>query len=216
MIHLFKPCWKTFLLGMGLVLPLWAQAQSAELPVSPIEARNLATQNLSKVLEWLPPDHLEQFGFSDRDNFAAISIGMPLYSTSFSDASVISGSEPRMQTNVILVPLSLNGTVRCFIYLSPDETGKWSTSGLGGRSEAIAWNSFLNGKKAQAKDHVTLLHIPQNNADYLWQETANTWLDIGVGVGHRNGETLDAAQAFEQAVKIAAEARATVKEDAGS
>ncbi len=216
MIHLFKPCRKVLLLGAGLVLPLWVQAQSAELPIGPTEARNLAAQNVSSVLEWLPPDHLEQFGFSDKDNFSAISIGMPLYSTSFSDASVISGSEPHMQTNMVLVPLSLNGTVRCFIYLSPDESGRWVTSGLGGHNEATAWNGLLSGKNAEAKDHLTLLHIPQNNADYLWQEVTNTWLDIGVGVGHRNGETLDAAQVFQQAVKIAAEARATVKDDAGS
>lgn len=216
MIHLFKPCWKTFLLGIGLVLPLWVQAQSAELPIGPTEARSLASQNLSKVLEWLPPDHLEQFGFSDKDNFSDISIGMPLYSTSFSDASVISGSEPHMQTNMILVPLSLNGMVRCFIYLGLDETGKWATSGLGGHNEATAWNSLLSSKNAQAKDHIILLHIPQNNADYLWQEVTHTWLDIGVGLGHHNGEILDAAQAFQQAVKIAAEARATVKDDAGS
>jgi hypothetical protein len=72
------------------------------------------------------------------------------------------------------------------------------------------------GKEAQSADHLSMLHIPQNNADYLWQPAANTWLDVSTGVNHKRDEVLQANQVFAEAVRIAAEARATVKDDAGS
>lgn len=215
MLHLNKSRWKALLLGLSLGLPLWAGAQSTDQPISPVEARNLASQNLTRVLEWLPPDHLEQYGFSDKDDFSAIRIGMPLYLASFSDESVIAGTDPRIQTQLVQLPLILNGTARCFIYLSLGEEGRWVASGLGGNNEARTWNSLFTGKNAQGKDHLSMLHIPQTNADYLWQE-GGTWKDVSVGPGHRNGEVLSIDQAFGEAVRIAAEARATVKEDAGS
>lgn len=208
--------WKTLLLGLGLCLPLWAQAQEAQLPISPIEARELAAENLTRVLEWLPPDHLEQFGFTDKDDFSAISIGMPLYQNVFSDESVIAGTDARMQTHIVQLPLILNGAVRCFIYLSPGEEGRWVASGLGGNNEARTWNHFFTSKEASGKDHLSLLHIPQTGADYLWQEKANTWLNISVSKHQSPGKILHTGEVFEEAVRIAAEARATVKDDAGS
>lgn len=216
MVQINPSRWKALFLGLSLGLPLWAQAQEAPLPISPIEARNLASDNLSRVLEWLPPDHLEQYGFSDKDNFSAISIGMPLYASSFTDESVIAGSDAGMQTNLVQLPLILNGTARCFIYLSPNEEGRWVASGLGGHNEARTWSSLFTGKQAQSIDHLSMLHIPQTNADYLWQPTAKTWQDVSVGTAHRNGEVLHTDQVFDEAVRTAAEARATVKEDAGS
>ncbi len=213
----FNPLrWKALFLGLSLGLPLWAQAQEAPLPISPMEARNLASENLSRVLEWLPPDHLEQYGFGDKDNFAAISIGMPLYASSFTDESVLTGSDARMQTSIVQLPLILDGTARCFIYLSLNEEGRWTASGLGGHNEAVTWNTLLTGKETQSADHLSILHIPQNNADYLWQPAANTWLNVSTGANHKRGEVLQANQVFAEAVRIAAEARATVKDDAGS
>lgn len=208
--------WKALLLGCCLSVPLWAQAQEAPLPLSPVEAHQLATASLTRVLEWLPPDHLEQFGFSDKDDFSAIRIGMPLYTASFTDASVIAGEGAQMQTALVQLPLILKGTARCFIYLSPDQEGQWVASGLGGHTEAHTWNSLFTGKEAQRTDHLSMLHIPQTNADYLWQPGSDTWTDVSTGPGHRNGEVLHTDQVFDEAVRIAAEARATVKDDAGS
>ncbi|WP_118975984.1 hypothetical protein [Taibaiella koreensis] len=211
-----SPRWKALLLGLGLALPLYAAAQSPTLPLSPMQARDIAVHDLNRVLEWLPPDHLEVYGFSDQDDFSAISIGTPLYVTAFSDESVIAGSNPMVQTHMVMLPLVLKGTARCFIYLSPNEEGRWSTNGLGGHNEAISWDAMMKGKEATTAGYLTLLHIPQNNADYLWQTESRNWQDISVGPGHNNGQVLQADQAFRVAVRIAAEARATVKEDAGS
>jgi len=215
MLHRNKSRWGALLLSFSLGLPLWAGAQTVELPISPVEAHALAVQNLTRVLEWLPPDHLEQYGFRDKDNFTDVSIGIPLYVASFSDESVIAGTDPRIQTHIVQLPLVLDGTARCFIYLSRDEEGRWMASGLGGHNEAHTWNSLFTGKNASDKDHLSMLHIPQTHADYLWQE-GNTWKDVSVGPGHRNGDILQANDVFAEAVRIAAEARATVKEDAGS
>jgi hypothetical protein len=216
MVQINPSRWKALLLGLSLGLPLWAQAQEAPLPISPMEARNLASVNLSRVLEWLPPDHLEQYGFSDKDNFAAISIGLPLYASSFTDESVIAGADAGMQTQVVQLPLILEGTARCFIYLSRNEEGRWVASGLGGHNEARTWNSLFTGKEAQRTDHLSMLHIPQNNADYLWQPAAKAWQNVSVGPAQHQGEVLPTDEVFAEAVRIAAEARATVKEDAGS
>lgn len=210
------PRWKALLLGLGLALPLGASAQSADLPLSPMQARDIAVHDLTKVLEWLPPDHLELYGFSDQDDFSAISIGLPLYVTAFSDASVISGSDPAIQTHMVMLPLVLKGTARCFIYLAANDEGQWITTGLGGHNEALNWGALMKNKEAATTGYLTLLHIPQNNADYVWQPAGQSWQDISVGPGHQNGQVLRAADAFREAVRIAAEARATVKEDAGS
>jgi len=208
--------WKALLLGLGLALPLGAMAQSAALPIHPMQARDIAAHDLTRVLEWLPPDHLEVYGFSDQDDFSAISIGAPLYVTAFSDESVISGNNPATRTQMVMLPLVLKGTARCFMYLSTNEEGQWITAGLGGHNEAMNWDAIMKGKKATTAGYFTLLHIPQNNADYLWQPEAQRWQDISVGPGHQNGQVLQSDQAFREAVRIAAEARATVKEDAGS
>lgn len=207
--------WRTLLLTFSLGLPSWAFAQEPELPISPVEARSLASENLTRALEWLPPDHLEQFGFTDKDDFSAIGIGMPLYQHSFADASVIAGNDAKMQTLIVQLPLILDGSVRCFLYLSPDETGRWTASGLGGNNEARSWAGLLTGREADGKDHLSMLHIPQTNADYL-QNGSDRWTDVSVGPGHRRGETLHTGEVFDEAVRIAAEARATVSEDAGS
>jgi|GEM_PF-2231767 len=215
--HLHKARWKALLLGLSLAVPGWAQAQS-QAP-SPALALQLGGAQLSATLEWLDPAHLDAFGFDAKDDLSAIRLGTPVYRGTFTDDALLSGEGPVVQTDMVLLPLELNGTVRSFLYLVPAEDGRdWTVAGIGGANEARSWSNLLTAPETRDLGRVDMLHFLQNNADYLLlgdPAGQQRYQDISVSFSEKQGSYLSLDEVYRQAVELARNARATIKDGMG-
>lgn len=184
--------------------------ENEKLPVSAAEARQTAIENLNQTLQWITPEYLEQYGFKEQDDLTAITVGLPLYQTSFyPDAVLHADGRKECGYDMILLPLFLNGTARCFLYMMPDERGSFSVAGIGGTHEAATWSPLIKRAEKQY-DHLTLLHLVQNNADYLLRPGTGNYENISVG-RYRYGQQEELKSIdtlYLEAVQIAKDARA--------
>lgn len=183
---------------------------NGRLPIAPAEARQMAIDNLNKTLQWVTPEYLEQYGFSEKEDFSSITVGIPLYQASFSAESLLQADgRKELRHDMVLLPLVLDGSVRCFIYLMPDETGSWGVAGIGGAHEAGTWSPVIVRAEKQY-DHLRLVHLVQNNADYLLQPGSGIYENISVGKylygQQENLKSID--ELYAEAVQIAKDARA--------
>ncbi len=184
--------------------------ENEKLPVSPAAARQMAIGNLNQTLQWVTPEYLEQYGFNEGEELSAITVGIPLYQTSFyPDAVLHADGRKERSHDMILLPLELDGVVRCFLYIMPDEHGNFGVAGIGGAREAATWSPVIKQADKQY-DHLTLLHLVQNNADYLLQPGTDKYDNISVGdyrYGQQEGhKSID--ELYTEAVRIAKDARA--------
>lgn len=182
---------------------------NGKLPIAPAEARQTAIKDLNKTLQWITPEYLEQYGFEFKDDLSAITVGIPMYQHSF-DAEALTNETggKELHTDMVLLPLRIDDAVRCFIYLMPDKNGNWVVSGIGGANEARTWSPVINRAEKQY-DHLSTLHLVQNNADYLLAPASGNYENISVGQFSYGQEqvlqSLD--ELYSQAVRVAREAR---------
>jgi hypothetical protein len=194
---------------------------SATVPLVPSEAVQMASSNISRVLQWIEPSELRLYGFDRMDDFSAIQADMPVYQQSFTSASIENGSDPKLETRTILVPLRLNGTIRCFMYISPDEQKHWKVVGIGGRNEAVRWEGSLNAEgRSSREDHKLMVHVDQDGSDFIVTGTPvsrgpEQYVDVSMSkdgtVKDNNTYTLD--QLYAATVLKAKEARKYSRED---
>ena len=197
-------CIMTSFLGYG--------QDNGNLLPAPLKARLMAAKDLNKTLQWVDPQYLGQYGFGSKDDLSKITIGMPLYQFSFyAEAIINADGRKELNQDAILLPLLLDGSVRCFIYIMKDEKGNWAVSGIGGANEARTWSPFIMRiQKEQQYDHLSFVHLVQNNADYLLQPGSGNYEDISVGKYHSGQQEAlkSVEELYTQAVQLAKEARA--------
>lgn len=182
---------------------------NGKLPITPAEARQLAVRDLNKTLQWITPEYLEQYGFEFKDDLSTITVGIPMYQNSFdADALINETGRKELNTDMVLLPLRLNGEVRCFIYLMPDKNNNWIVSGIGGANEARTWSPVINQAEKQY-DHLSSVHLVQNNADYLLAPASGNYENISIGQFRYGQEQMlqSLDELYDQAVQIAREAR---------
>lgn len=178
---------------------------NSPLPLPPSEAVRQTEAGLSQVLQWIAPDELDLYGFRKTDDFSAIRVGTPLYQLEFSRPD---GEHRELRATTILLPLVLQGSVRCFAYLS-EENGRWQLSGIGGRNEARNWQPHILSAGREGLDHLDLLHLSNSSRDFLLNRTA-TAAYREVTPGKESATALpDLGTLYELAVQEAAQARSS-------
>lgn len=188
----------------------YSQDRHAQPPL-PRQARQMAIEELNKTLQWIAPEYIEQYGFGAKDDLSRIQVGLPVYQQSFNTETLqAADGNTRLKDDAVLLPLLLDGRVRCFMYLMPDENGSWSIAGIGGANEAYNWSHFIiSADKAQQADHLSLLHLLQNNADYLLHPESGNYENVSVHqLPGSDPELHSVDELYATALQIAREARA--------
>lgn len=134
MLKKLHPRWLVFLVILGLTsLQLHAQNFRLKNQMLPTDARALATKALPAVLQWIEPEDLSLYGFSATDDFSKIVVGRPFLLSSVNEIQVSNELQRKsgIESSSMMLPLILDGKVRCFIYIS-NEAGGWKAVGIGG------------------------------------------------------------------------------------
>lgn len=118
----------------SLSLPFFAQ--SAPVPVSPLtEAMVLfAKSELPRILEHIPADREENYGFNNRDEFKRAGLGVPYQEFSLEDEA---------PTGYWRVPVTVDGENRALVRLK-EVNGQWTFSGFGAARLAMELGFFEN------------------------------------------------------------------------
>jgi hypothetical protein len=204
---------RSIMMLIGIMASFLGYSQgNGNLLLSPQKARLMAVKDLNKTLQWVDPQYLGQYGFSTKDDLSAITIGLPLYQFSFYAESVINADDRKeLSQDAVLLPLLLDGSVRCFIYIMDDGKGNWAVSGIGGAHEAHTWSPLIIRAQTEKQyDHLSFVHLVQNNADYLLHAGSGNYEDISVGKYHRGQQEArkSIGELYTEAVQLARDARA--------
>jgi hypothetical protein len=140
-----------------------AQKLNISYPLSPETAVAMATREVSNVLSTIDPEDFKNYGFDAADDFSAIEIGMPFYQVTLSPTELNSTKEITTNTNLIQVPLLLNGTARCIILIGNEE-GNWKVVGIGGSNYVTARQDIFASREAT---HQVIISVPQIFQNYL-------------------------------------------------
>lgn len=164
------------LLLLQLVLLLFtyvnsdAQDYRPSVSISAKQARVLATEQLPSVLQWMEPEDLSLYGFSATDDFSKITVGRPFYLSSMDE--VLQANKGILQIRSMMMPLILENTVRCFIYVSYEE-GKWKAVGIGSMQYAVKGGGIFNKSDDNAS---WLISILQMNEEFIADNSKGTML----------------------------------------
>ncbi|MEO5967383.1 MAG: hypothetical protein ABIP68_00110, partial [Ferruginibacter sp.] len=159
---------KLLLLKMVVLLFAYVNVNAQDLrpsaTISVKQARILATDQLPKVLQWMEPEDLHLYGFSSTDDFSKIIVGSPFYLSTMEEVSKTSRDlKGTLQIKSMILPLILDKTVRCFIYLSIEDN-EWQAVGLGSREYAVKGGKIFN----KVDDIATLIiAIPQISEEFI-------------------------------------------------
>jgi hypothetical protein len=154
-IMLFQPA--LFIFFSFWVMKADAQDVRLKISIQPKEARSLAQKELPKVLQWIEPEELESYGFSKNDDFSKIFVGRPFYLTSIDLVKQMEQTrEGSIEIQAMMLPLLLDKSVRCFIYLS-FEDNQWKAVGIGSK-EYAAKNSDAFNKNDDNASLIIAIH----------------------------------------------------------
>jgi hypothetical protein len=136
----------------------------------PNDAVQLAQQELPNMLQLIEPESLKDFGFNASDNFSNLQVGHPFYVVNLPRTSGSSTSEIiSVNTTTIMLPLILENTARCILYVS-QEKGTWKVVGIGeGNYVASQQNVFNTSTRSDLNSEV-IVSIPHLSQQYLMQQ----------------------------------------------
>lgn len=159
---------KLLLLKLVLLLFTYVNVNAQDIrpsaTISAKQARILATDQLPNVLQWMEPEDLHLYGFSSTDDFSRITVGRPYYLSTMEDISGISRDiKGTLPIKSMMLPLILENTVRCFIFLSLEDN-EWKAVGLGSREYAVKGGKIFN----KIDDNASLIiGIPQLSEEFI-------------------------------------------------
>lgn len=145
--------------------------------ISTEQVRKIAQTALPALLQWMEPTELNLYGFSASDDFSSIMVGRPVYLTSIEDMNPAMETEnASVEVKTIMLPLLLNNTARCFIYVS-FEDGQWKAVGIGSRVYADK-NPGLFTKTDNSVSVV--VSVPQANEEFILEKSsgANVYMPL--------------------------------------
>ncbi len=159
---------KLLLLKMVVLLFAYVNVNAQDLhpsaTISAKQARILATDQLPKVLQWMEPEDLLLYGFSTTDDFSKITVGRPFYFSTMEEVSQTSRDlKGTLRIKSMMLPLILENSVRCFIYLSLEDN-EWQAVGLGSREYAVKGSEFFNKSDDLAS---LIIAIPQISEEFI-------------------------------------------------
>jgi|688.fasta_scaffold32785_6 hypothetical protein len=140
-----------------------AQKLNISYPLSPEAAVAMATREVSNVLSTIDPEDFENYGFDAADDLSSIEIGMPFYQVTLPSIELKSETEIITNTQLIQVPLLLNGVARCIILIG-NEDGRWNVVGIGGANYVKARQDIFASKEAA---YQVIVSVPQVFQNYL-------------------------------------------------
>ncbi len=132
--------------------------------ISVKQARVLATEQMPAVLQWIEPEDLALYGFSSTDDFSKITVGRAFYLSSMEAVKQMNvDSKTSLEIRSMMLPLILDNTVRCFIYVS-FEDGKWKAVGIGSREYAVKGGEIFNKSDDVAS---LIISMHQMNEEFI-------------------------------------------------
>jgi hypothetical protein len=159
---------------IGFSMQTNAQDLQVNQMISPADAVTIAQHELPNMLQLIEPEDLQEYGFDLADNFAKVQIGRPFYTAILprTEGNFIN-EKISVNAHTIMLPLILNGTARCILYVSPEE-GKWKVVGIGeGHFVANQQNVFNTSTNDDGTSQV-IISVPQTSQQYL-METSNSF-----------------------------------------
>ena len=162
---------KLLLFQLVLLLFVFVNGNAQDLrpsaSISAKQARVLATEQLPVVLQWIEPEDLALYGFTATDDFSKIIVGRPFYLSSMEAVNQMQDSRKGLQIRSMMLPLILDNSVRCFIYVS-FEDGQWKAVGLGSRQYAVKGGAMFN----KIDDNASLIiSIHQMNEEFILENS---------------------------------------------
>lgn len=157
------------LMTMSLILLLGVVSSDAhELKVNstlaPKDAKIMAQEQISKMVELIEPEELQEFGFTAEDNLEQLKVGRVIYTTTTYDIETQKNSNQEfLEINTMMIPLILDNSVRCFMFVSKEE-GTWQIVGIGSKEYAKENDEFFNKDDDQAS---LIIAIPQINEEFF-------------------------------------------------
>lgn len=126
-----------FCFMFSLSVPFFVQ--SAQVPVDSVDSLKeemfrFAKSELPRILELMPVDREERYGFNDREEFKRAGLGIPYQEFSFEDEA---------PTGYWRVPVIVDGENRALLRLKEID-GKWTFSGFGAARLARELGFFEN------------------------------------------------------------------------
>lgn len=149
-----------------LALSLHGKAQQLEIKqaITPYEAVSLAQQELPNMLQLIEPDDIKDYGFSLSEDFSEVKIGRPFYIVNMPRTEGIENVTATTQT--IMLPVILNGSARCALYVSP-EAGSWKVVGIGEGNFIAAHQAIFNTTTNDDGSSFAIVNVPHMMQQYL-------------------------------------------------
>ncbi len=183
-----------------------AQDLRSSASISAKQARVLSTSQLAAVLQWMEPEDLPLYGFLSTDDFSRITVGRPFYLSSMDDVNVMKQeNRSNLQITSMMLPLILDNTVRCFIYVSFQEN-EWKAVGLGSRQYAVKGGSLFNKTDNNAS---LIISIPQMNEEFIQDNSSG--VTLYKPIFHSNKELVKEAFSMNELMTMSADAVQKVK-----
>lgn len=154
---------------MGIIIQTNAQDLKVNLPIAPNEVVTLAQQELPNMLQLIEPDQITDFGFDLTEDFNSVKIGRPFYVVSLPRTTEpIISKTTQVNPYTIALPLILDGTARCLLYVSP-EGRDWKVVGIGeGYLVASQPDVFSTSTDEDGSSQV-IISVPHMSQRYLME-----------------------------------------------
>lgn len=158
-----------------------AQKISIRENITSNEVVNVAQQNLSHWLQQIEPDQIKDYGFAASDNFSDVKVGQPFYMVNLPRTE--STDEVVATPFTVMVPVILNGTARCAMYVSQEE-GTWKVVGIGEGNFVASQLEVFNTETNNNGDSRVIVSVPHLSQLYL-MESADSFKPL---IQFENGE----------------------------
>jgi len=146
-----------------------AQDLKVNLPITPNQVVKLAQQELPNMLQLIEPDQMIDFGFDLTEDFTNVEIGQPFYVVSLPRTTKTIISETiEVNPYTIALPLILDGTARCLLYVSP-EGRDWKVVGIGEGSLVDSQSDIFSTSTKQDGSSQVIISIPHMSQRYLME-----------------------------------------------
>jgi hypothetical protein len=165
-------CLKGFFLSLFIFLTLVFGGQSLMAGEVPAEAQKAAEKGLPTILQTLPDNIVQQFGFSGPEELSLASLGSPFQVFTIHPAEILNYSADTPIGDIIsgtdhwFFPVTVNGEVRTLLTVA-QVGGQWQAVYIGSAGLGQQWAKTLAKYETSAGYTHTLVRIYQAKADFV-------------------------------------------------
>jgi len=154
---------------MSIVIQTNAQDLKVNLPITPNQVVAIAEQELPNMLQLIAPDQIKNFGFDLTEDFANVKIGRPFYVVSLPRTEPIASKTIQSTPHTIALPLILDCTARCLLYVS-QENGAWKAVGIGEGSLVASQIDVFSTSTDEDGSSQVIIDVPHMKQRYLMED----------------------------------------------